>query len=72
MTSSMEDKEEVPHLLRFSGKQADWRMWSQKFKARAKIKKYLNILTGVQKAPSALASSGTVVVRQLRIKRSIK
>jgi gag-polypeptide of LTR copia-type len=59
MTDSHEDKEGVPRLLRFSGKQADWRMWSQKFKARAKIKKYLQILTGVDKAPSALAPGDT-------------
>ena len=59
MTDSHEDKEEVPCQLRFSGRQADWRMWSQKFKARAKIKKYLQVLTGVDKAPSALAPGAT-------------
>jgi hypothetical protein len=59
MTDSTEDKEEVPRLLRFTGKQADWRMWSQKFKARAKTKKYLYILTGLQKAPSALVGAET-------------
>ena len=54
MSDNMEDKEDVPCLLRFSGKQADWRMWSQKFKARARIKKYLQIMTGVVKAPPTL------------------
>ena len=51
---NLEDKEDVPCLLCFSGKQSDWRMWSQKFIARAKIKKYLEILTGQDKASSAL------------------
>ena len=61
---SSEDKEEVPRLLRFSGKQADWRMWFQKFKARAKTKKYLYILTGLQKAPSALVPGGTETLEE--------
>ena len=59
MTDSYEDKEEVPHLLCFTGKQADWHMWSQKFKARAKTKKYLHILTGLQKNPSPLVGTET-------------
>ena len=54
MSDNFEDSKDVPHLLRFSGKQADWRMWSQKFKARARIKKYLQIMTGVVKAPLPL------------------
>jgi hypothetical protein len=60
ITDSSEDKEEIPRLLRFTGKQADWRMWSQKFKARAKTKKYLNILTGLEKAPLALVGTKTL------------
>jgi hypothetical protein len=60
MTDSSEDKEEVPRLLCFTGKQADWHMWSQKFKARAKTKKYFNILTGLEKAPSALVGTKTL------------
>ena len=51
MSDNMEDKEDVPCLLYFSGKQADWCIWSQKFNARAMIKNYLQIITGMVKAP---------------------
>jgi hypothetical protein len=63
MSNNMEDKEDVPCLLRFSGKQADWRMWSQKFKARTRVKKYLQIMTGVTKAPPAFIL-GTVETQE--------
>lgn len=68
MSDNMEDKEDVPCLLRFSGKQADWRMWSQKFKARARVKKYLQIMTGVTKAPPAFIL-GTVETQEVEKER---
>jgi hypothetical protein len=48
---SHDEKELVPRLLKFSGKQADWRMWSRKFVARATMRKYDGILLGMSKAP---------------------
>jgi gag-polypeptide of LTR copia-type len=51
MAEFNEDKEAVPRLMRFSGKQADWRVWSRKFLARATLKKYAGVLTGTLKLP---------------------
>lgn len=59
MTDGNEEKDLVPRLLRFSGKQDDWRIWSRKFLARASTKAYKNILTGVEKAPPALQGGTT-------------
>ena len=40
-------------VLPFSRKREDWRMWSRKFLARAKIKGYKAVLTGVENPPRA-------------------
>ena len=47
-----EDKEAVPCLMCFSGKQADWRVWSPKNFARVTLKKYANVLTRALKLPN--------------------
>ena len=51
MAEFNEDKEAVPRLMRFTGKQADWQIWSQNFLARATLKKYASVLTGTLKLP---------------------
>ena len=38
-------------IIQFSGEQGDWRMWSRKFLARAKIKGYKNVMIGKQVLP---------------------
>ena len=40
-------------VLPFSRKREDWRMWSRKFLARAKIKGYKGLLTGAETPPDA-------------------
>jgi hypothetical protein len=51
-----EEKELVPRLLHFSGKQVDWRMWSRKFLARATMRKYNDVLLGTLKTPQEPAA----------------
>jgi gag-polypeptide of LTR copia-type len=46
-----EEKELVPRLLTFGGKQVDWRMWSRKFLARSNMRKYYEVLNGTLKMP---------------------
>ena len=46
-------KEKTIRIIPFSGKEEDWRMWSRKFLARAKVQEYKEILTGTKKAPAA-------------------
>jgi hypothetical protein len=41
-------------------------MWSQKLKARAKIKKYLQIITGVTKASPTCCIFGTVEIQEVK------
>jgi hypothetical protein len=43
-------------------------MWSQKFKARAKVKKYFQIMTGVTKAPPTFIF-GTVETQEVEKER---
>jgi hypothetical protein len=38
-------------VIPFSGKAVDWPVWSVKFLARADVKGYYGLLTGVDKAP---------------------
>ena len=45
--------EKMIRIIPFSGKEEDWRMWSRKFLARAKMREYKEILTGSEKAPAA-------------------
>jgi hypothetical protein len=71
MTDSHEDRKGILELLQSSGKQADWRMWSQKFKARAKIKKDFQILTEVDKALSTLPLV-TEIMEVVEKKRKVK
>ncbi len=44
-TKMSEEITKVIRILPFSGKQSDWRMWSKKFLARAKIQGYKDVLT---------------------------
>ncbi len=44
-------------VIRFSGKQADWRVWSLKFLAYSAIKGYKGILTGSEVPVSATAEA---------------
>jgi hypothetical protein len=46
-----EERDLVPRLLIFSGKQVDWRMWSRKFLARSNMRKYFEVLIGTLKTP---------------------
>ena len=48
---STEETEKPYHILPFSGKHNDWRMWLIKFLARAKMKKYKDVLTGFEEVP---------------------
>ena len=48
-------EEKVPHLLSFSGKAQDWRMWSRKFIARASMKHYVDVLLGIEEVPEMVA-----------------
>ena len=48
---STEETEKSYRVLPFSGKHDDWRMWSRKFLARAKLKKYKDVLTGLEEVP---------------------
>ena len=48
-----ETKEKTIRIIPFSGKEDDWRMWSRKFLARARVQEYKDILTGTKKAPAA-------------------
>ena len=48
---STEETEKSYCILPFSGKHDDWRMWSRKFLARAKMKKYKDVLTGLEEVP---------------------
>ena len=43
-----EDTEKAVRVLPFSGKEAEWRMWSCKFLARARIKGYQSIIVGLE------------------------
>ena len=43
-------------VLPFSGKREDWRMWSRKFLARAKIKGYKTLLMETETPPNANAT----------------
>ena len=54
MSGIYEGREEVPHLLQFSGKQEDWRMWSRKFIARASMMNYVDVLLGIEETPELL------------------
>ena len=53
----MAENEKAIRIIPFSGKESDWRMWSRKFLARARLREYKDILTGTEKAPAA----GTVI-----------
>jgi hypothetical protein len=64
MTDGIEEIDLVPRLLRFLGKQEDWRMWSRKFLARASTIAYLNILTGLERAPPVLEGSTTETIAE--------
>ena len=44
--------EKAIRVISFTGKLEDWRMWSRKFLARARVKKYKEVLMGTQKVPS--------------------
>ena len=48
---STEETEKSYRVLPFSGKHDDWHMWSRKFLARAKLKKYKDVLTGLEEVP---------------------
>ena len=51
MTDSQGDEKAI-RVLTFSGKQEDWDMWSKKFLAMAKRKKYKGILLGTTAIPT--------------------
>ena len=48
--------EKAIRIIPFSGKEEDWRMWSRKFLARARLKEYKDVLTGKAKPPAATAT----------------
>ena len=48
---STEETEKSYRVLPFSGKHDDWHMWLRKFLARAKLKKYKDVLTGLEEVP---------------------
>ena len=43
--------EKTIRVIPFSGKQEEWRMWSRKFLARAKIRGYKEVLLGLVDVP---------------------
>ena len=45
---STKETEKLYCFLPFSGKHNDWRKWSRKLLARAKMKKYKDLLTGLE------------------------
>ena len=51
-----EQEEKTVRILTFSGKQSDWDMWSKKFLAMAKRKKYKGVLTGTIAIPNETAA----------------
>jgi hypothetical protein len=71
MTDGNEEKDLVPRLLRFSGKQDDWHMWSRKFLARASTKAYKNILTVVEKCPPVIEGGTTETTAEEKERISI-
>ena len=52
MTSEEKYMDKTLKLPRFSGKQEDWQIWSERFLIRAKRKGYKDLLTGKVKIPS--------------------
>ena len=66
MADGNEDNDAVPRLMRFSGKQVDWRVWSRKFLARATLKKYAGVLTGVLKLPVIPTPGKTETTAELK------
>ena len=47
-----ETTEKAIRILPFSRKQDEWRMWSRKFLARAKTKRFKDVLLGLVNVPS--------------------
>ena len=48
----MTEADKAIRIIPFSGKDEDWRMWSQKFQGRARLKKYKGVLTGDTVVPA--------------------
>ena len=47
-----DSEDKAIRILTFSGKEEDWRMWSAKFMAKARLRGFDTILEGVVIAPS--------------------
>ena len=60
-----ENDEKTIRILQFSGKEEDWRMWSAKFMAKAKMKGFHEILNGTKSAPNDLVADTTEKNRKL-------
>ena len=64
MTSEGDDK--AIRILTFSGKEEDWRMWSAKFRAKASMRGYLEILDGKIVAPDDSQLEASTVTEAMK------
>ena len=62
-----EHDEKTIRILQFSGKEEDWRMWSAKFMAKAKLRGYHEILDGTKNAPKDTVADLTETNKKLAI-----
>ena len=62
-----ENDEKTIRILKFSGKEEDWRMWSAKFMAKAKLRGFTEILDGTKDAPKDSVAGATDASKELAV-----